>query len=56
MQPGHVRRARLNYLRELQGKAARIKGEKSSDDESATHGSGAAPAVAASDTAPDAAS
>jgi large subunit ribosomal protein L19 len=29
---GHVRRARLNYLRALQGKAARIKGEKSSDD------------------------
>jgi len=25
---GHVRRARLNYLRELQGKAARIKTEK----------------------------
>ena len=25
---GHVRRARLNYLRELQGKAARIKSEK----------------------------
>jgi large subunit ribosomal protein L19 len=25
---GHVRRARLNYLRALQGKAARIKGEK----------------------------
>ena len=29
---GEVRRARLNYLRELQGKAARIKGEKSGDD------------------------
>src|SRR5690242_260630 len=28
VQKGHVRRARLNYLRELQGKAARIKGEK----------------------------
>ena len=25
---GRVRRARLNYLRELEGKAARIKGEK----------------------------
>src|SRR5215467_9977551 len=25
---GHVRRARLNYLRELQGRAARIKTEK----------------------------
>ena len=28
LQRGHVRRARLNYLRQLQGKAARIKGEK----------------------------
>jgi large subunit ribosomal protein L19 len=30
---GHVRRARLNYLRQLQGKAARIKGEKRDVDE-----------------------
>ena len=29
---GHVRRARLNYLRELQGKAARIKTEKTAVD------------------------
>jgi large subunit ribosomal protein L19 len=28
VQRGHVRRARLNYLRGLQGRAARIKGEK----------------------------
>jgi len=28
VQRGRVRRARLNYLRELQGKAARIKREK----------------------------
>jgi large subunit ribosomal protein L19 len=28
MQKGRVRRARLNYLRELQGKAARIKTER----------------------------
>lgn len=28
VQKGHVRRARLNYLRDLQGRAARIKGEK----------------------------
>ena len=28
MQRGRVRRARLNYLRKLQGKAARIKGER----------------------------
>jgi large subunit ribosomal protein L19 len=41
MTKGHVRRARLNYLRELQGKAARIKGEKGSADEVA------APAAAA---------
>src|SRR6266536_6193740 len=32
---GEVRRARLNYLRELEGKAARIKGERSSDEGSA---------------------
>src|SRR6478735_9395953 len=32
---GQVRRARLNYLRDLQGKAARIKGERSSGEESA---------------------
>ena len=36
---GHVRRARLNYLRELQGKAARIKGEKSSDEGSSSSSS-----------------
>ena len=29
VQRGRVRRARLNYLRQLQGKAARIKGERS---------------------------
>jgi len=53
---GEVRRARLNYLRELEGKAARIKGEKSSDD-TAEQGGGAAPAaVVASDAAPDVAS
>jgi large subunit ribosomal protein L19 len=28
IQRGHVRRARLNYLRNLRGKAARIKGER----------------------------
>jgi large subunit ribosomal protein L19 len=41
---GHVRRARLNYLRDLQGKAARIKGEKSAADETP---SSSAPAPAA---------
>ena len=49
---GEVRRARLNYLRELEGKAARIKGEKSSDD-TAEQGDGAATAPAAA-VAPDA--
>jgi len=43
---GHVRRARLNYLRELQGKAARIKGEKGPGDE-AGGGSGSSSAAAA---------
>src|SRR5258706_5406238 len=42
---GHVRRARLNYLRDLQGKAARIKGEN-----------GPVQAVAPSTAAPAAAS
>jgi large subunit ribosomal protein L19 len=38
VQRGRVRRARLNYLRELQGKAARIRGERSqiSDDDEGT--------------------
>src|SRR5688572_28470220 len=45
---GEVRRARLNYLRELEGKAARIKGEKSStaaDDASASASTSAAAAA-----------
>jgi large subunit ribosomal protein L19 len=42
---GHVRRARLNYLRDLQGKAARIKGEKGPAEEAAP--STSAPAAAA---------
>src|SRR5436190_21654118 len=49
---GHVRRARLNYLRALQGKAARIKAEKGTADEAgpasaAASGAAAAPAAAA---------
>src|SRR5262245_60901445 len=58
---GEVRRARLNYLRQLEGKAARIKGEKSSDDSadqgggSGGGGGGGSPATA-SDSASDAAS
>src|SRR6266496_6779633 len=34
VQRGHVRRARLNYLRDLEGKAARIKGERGPGEES----------------------
>ena len=46
---GEVRRARLNYLRQLEGKAARIKGEKSSDDkeQASSASSSAAPAAPA---------
>jgi len=33
VQRGRVRRARLNYLRELQGRAARIKGERVAVDQ-----------------------
>ena len=47
---GEVRRARLNYLRELEGKAARIKGEKSSD-EAAQQGAGAGAAAASTEAA-----
>jgi len=43
---GHVRRARLNYLRELQGKAARIKGEKRDVEETAPAAVPAAPPAA----------
>src|SRR3954463_14611770 len=46
---GEVRRARLNYLRELEGKAARIKAEKSSDD-GAAQSSASAPAAPSSAT------
>ena len=51
---GEVRRARLNYLRELEGKAARIKGKESSDEQPS---SSSAPAAApAADSASEAAS
>jgi len=52
---GEVRRARLNYLRELEGKAARIKGERSSSDESAGQSGGSGGASGASGTSPAAA-
>jgi len=42
---GEVRRARLNYLRELEGKAARIKGERSGDETAAERGAGASSAA-----------
>jgi large subunit ribosomal protein L19 len=43
---GQVRRARLNYLRDLQGKAARIKGERGPAEETtAPAAPAAAPAV-----------
>jgi large subunit ribosomal protein L19 len=46
---GQVRRARLNYLRELQGKAARIKGERGQVEgqEGGDEGGDVAPAAAA---------
>jgi len=50
---GEVRRARLNYLRELEGKAARIKGERSSEEGggSASEQSARAAAASASEAA-----
>ena len=53
LQKGRVRRARLNYLRDLQGRAARIKSEKTALDIASA--SGAAPAPAAAAPAPAAA-
>jgi large subunit ribosomal protein L19 len=46
VQRGRVRRARLNYLRQLQGKAARIKGERVVTESAAVGSSPAAPAAA----------
>ena len=52
VQKGHVRRARLNYLRELQGRAARIKAEKTAlDIAQAGGGAGRAAAAAAAASA-----
>jgi large subunit ribosomal protein L19 len=55
---GEVRRARLNYLRELEGKAARIKGEKSekTSDDSGAQAQPAAAAAPAAGSATEAAS
>jgi large subunit ribosomal protein L19 len=44
---GQVRRARLNYLRSLQGKAARIKGEKGPSEAAAVQAAAEAPAAPA---------
>jgi large subunit ribosomal protein L19 len=46
VQKGHVRRARLNYLRELQGRAARIKSEKTTQDNEVVAPAAAVPPVA----------
>ena len=48
---GLVRRARLNYLRQLQGKAARIKGEKSDKAEKAEKADKAAAVASAAASA-----
>jgi large subunit ribosomal protein L19 len=62
VQRGHVRRARLNYLRMLQGKAARIKGEKREEVVEADKSSPlpavpeVAPAAAAAPVTPEATS
>ncbi len=53
---GQVRRARLNYLRALQGKAARIKGEKEKGGEEAAASSESQPVVASEPPATSAAS
>jgi large subunit ribosomal protein L19 len=45
VQRGRVRRARLNYLRQLQGKAARIKGERTQISSDAQGSAEAAPAA-----------
>jgi large subunit ribosomal protein L19 len=48
VQKGRVRRARLNYLRQLQGRAARIKGERTIEHApTAHHAAPPAPAAAA---------
>jgi large subunit ribosomal protein L19 len=52
VQKGRVRRARLNYLRDLQGKAARIKGERTLIEEAAGPSGEPAPAAAPAPAAP----
>jgi len=50
VQRGRVRRARLNYLRGLQGKAARIKGERAQTASEAEGAEEATPSVESSPT------
>jgi len=50
VQRGRVRRARLNYLRQLQGKAARIKGERSHAGVETADAAAETPAPAAAPT------
>jgi large subunit ribosomal protein L19 len=52
---GRVRRARLNFLRELEGKAARIKGEKGPDADTGQKKVKPAAATPAPETPPAAA-
>jgi large subunit ribosomal protein L19 len=49
---GRVRRARLNYLRQLQGRAARIKGERNVEDATTANAARAAAAAAAAAAKP----
>jgi large subunit ribosomal protein L19 len=56
VQKGRVRRARLNYLRQLEGRAARIKSERSTGDErsaAAARAAVPAPPVAPPPPAPE---
>jgi len=55
VQRGRVRRARLNYLRKLQGKAARIKGERGQVNGETEVAGGEAPETDATPTSPSAA-
>jgi large subunit ribosomal protein L19 len=51
VQKGRVRRARLNYLRQLQGRAARIKAERTVEERTAARGPAATAAAAAATAA-----
>jgi large subunit ribosomal protein L19 len=52
VQKGRVRRARLNYLRQLQGRAARIKGERSVEEAPSAQPAAAQPPPPAPPPAP----